>query len=115
MKVISKNFRILRYHERMTQKEFAAHLSITQANSSQVEKGDTLPSCGLILKVAGRYPNLNLNWLLKGKGRMFGEDTRMHFPQDSKDQMMRQMADDVRSIYAIVRSLTESTNASPKT
>lgn len=66
MESINKKFKQLRNHHRLTQVEFAGLLKMTQANVSQIENGDCIPSGETLIKLYKVYPTLDFNWLIKG-------------------------------------------------
>ena len=72
--MIGKRIKLLRQQLKFKQNEFAEKLSIPQNSLSQYEniEGKTIPSN--ILEKIIEKTGVNANWLLTGRGEMFGED-----------------------------------------
>lgn len=56
--------------ERMGQAQFANAIGIQRAAMSHIISGRNNPSLDVMLKILHRYPQLNPDWLLFGKGEM---------------------------------------------
>lgn len=56
--------------ERMGQAQFASAIGIQRAAMSHILSGRNNPSLDVMLKILHRYPQLNPDWLLFGKGEM---------------------------------------------
>ena len=54
--------------ENLTQKEFASILDISQPVLTYVANGRNKVSLDIVSKIASRYPEINLRWLILGKG-----------------------------------------------
>jgi transcriptional regulator with XRE-family HTH domain len=67
---IGARIRLLREHERMNGKAFAATLGIQPVTLSRYENGRAVPSDVLVLLLR-LEPELDANWLLTGEGQMF--------------------------------------------
>ena len=52
----------------LTQNQLSEKLSVTQANISQIEHGECLPTANFIKKIAEKFPDTNFNWLIYGSG-----------------------------------------------
>lgn len=106
MEKVNGNFKALRYYLRLKQVDFARELGMTQANVSQIENGECLPSGDLFIRMANRYPKLNFNWLIRGEGDMFkiekGLSKQLKYPE------IAQIVEEVRAIHAIVKTLADS-------
>ena len=50
--------------------EFAEHVGIERSTYDKMEKGPHKPSADNLERIVLRCPNLNLTWLLTGKGQM---------------------------------------------
>ena len=55
---------------RLSQEEIADETSITYRAYTSYERGDRKPSFEFLVKLVEKY-NVNLNWLIAGKGEMF--------------------------------------------
>lgn len=57
--------------ENITQSEFADSISVARASVSHVLAGRNNPGYDFIKNISSKYPNLNLDWLINGKGKMY--------------------------------------------
>ena len=57
----------------ITAKQFAEEIGIQPSGMSHILSGRNNPSLEFINKVIRRYPEIDANWLLLGKGQMYGE------------------------------------------
>jgi transcriptional regulator with XRE-family HTH domain len=92
---------------RLTQKEFAARMGTTQANISQIENGLCLPSGNYIEQLVKTYPELNLNWVFSGIGKMIlstQDDSPIVQPELKKCEA------EVRELKERIFSLMDSNN-----
>ena len=57
--------------ENISQSQFADTIQVVRASVSHVLAGRNKPSCDFINAIMIHYPNLNIEWLMLGKGRMY--------------------------------------------
>ena len=57
----------------ITAKQFAEEIGIQPSGMSHILSGRNNPSLEFVSKVIRRYPEIDANWLLMGKGQMYGE------------------------------------------
>ena len=57
--------------ENITQSQFADRIGVAKASVSHILAGRNRPGFDFIESMANCYPNLNLEWLIAGKGKMF--------------------------------------------
>lgn len=55
----------------LTQAEFADNINVVRASVSHVLSGRNNPSYEFIRSVMQKYPTLNIEWLMFGKGKMY--------------------------------------------
>lgn len=60
--------------ENITQSQFADSINVARASVSHIIAGRNKPGFDFIENMARRYPSLNLEWLITGKGRMYKTD-----------------------------------------
>ena len=73
----------------ITAKQFAEEIGIQPSGMSHILSGRNNPSLEFVNKVIRRYPEIDANWLLLGKGEMYGsgelriknEELRMKQPE----------------------------------
>ncbi len=73
------NTRLLRFleAENISQSQFADSIGVARASISHILSGRNKPGFDFLEKLASQYPNLSLEWLVTGRGRMYnagGED-----------------------------------------
>lgn len=57
----------------ITAKQFAEEIGIQPSGMSHILGGRNNPSLDFVNKVIRRYPEIDANWLLLGKGEMYGD------------------------------------------
>lgn len=67
---IGKRLRLIREKKGITQAELGEKLGIQFQHVSKYERGETVPTWENLIKLAELY-DVNINWLLTGKGSMF--------------------------------------------
>lgn len=68
---LGKRLEALRKSKRMSQKEFADMLKVTQTTIGNYERNDRIPDSDFIQNVVKEF-GTNYDWLLEGKGEMYG-------------------------------------------
>lgn len=59
--------------QHMTQQTFANFLGISPATLSSIFQGRTKPTLNTVESINSKFPNINLDWLMFGKGSMYSE------------------------------------------
>lgn len=80
MERFNERLRELRAHKKLTQAEFGEKLNVTQANVSQLENGECLPTGETISRIYRAFPEVDWNWLVKPDydGSMLDQRSRLH-------------------------------------
>ena len=60
--------------ENITQAQFADNLNVVRASVSHVLSGRNNPGFDFIKAMIAKYPRLNIEWLIFGKGKMYKEN-----------------------------------------
>lgn len=68
-----KRLQILLQHYGLTASAFADSLDVQRSSVSHVMSGRNKPSLDFVLKILHTYPEVNLQWLLNGKGNFPAE------------------------------------------
>lgn len=55
----------------MSQKNFAAEICISEGSLSSIFSGRTKPTLNIVNNIHERFPEVNMGWLMDGKGEMF--------------------------------------------
>lgn len=58
--------------ENISQSQFADNIGVARGSVSHILAGRNKPGFDFLLNMAKAYPSLNLDWLITGKGRMYG-------------------------------------------
>lgn len=67
--------------ENINQAQFADSIGVARASVSHILAGRNKPGYDFILNMLKRYPDLNVEWLLTGQGRMYKSKTREQQPK----------------------------------
>ena len=89
--------------ENITQAQFADSINVVRASVSHVLSGRNNPSYEFIRSIMVQYPNLNIEWLMFGKGRMYKDaattpaqvkkiDEDILFPEFEEEQLPEEHA-----------------------
>lgn len=57
--------------ENLTQAQFADEIGVARASVSHILAGRNKPGFDFLVSTASHFPDLNLEWLINGKGRMY--------------------------------------------
>lgn len=71
---------LIRQHEGMSSADFAEAIGVARATVTHILQGRNKPSLDVMLGIHKRFPNVNLDWLLTGKGEMFGKEAKNYQP-----------------------------------
>ena len=82
---IKDRFKMIMDREQLTAGAFAESIEVAQATISHILASRNNPSTEVILKLHKRYNDINLEWLLTGKGNMSNnspsvENNGFHYP-----------------------------------
>lgn len=77
--------------ENITQAQFADNLKVVRASVSHVLSGRNNPSYEFIRSIMENYPELNIEWLMFGNGKMY----RSSLPQEEPKPAVEDAAQDV--------------------
>ena len=92
----------------ITARQFAEEIGIQPSGMSHILGGRNNPSLDFAVKVLKRYPEIDANWLLLGKGAMYGntepsaveparqENVEVTEPQGSDIDLFSQQKEDVK-------------------
>ncbi|MBR5906446.1 MAG: helix-turn-helix transcriptional regulator [Bacteroidales bacterium] len=81
------NERLLKFleAENITQAQFADSIGVARASISHIVSGRNKPGFDFIERTAKRFPALNIEWLITGKGRMYNSQEDMTLFQDPEE------------------------------
>lgn len=79
--------------ENISQSVFAESIGVTKASVSHILGGRNKPGFEFIENMARRYPNLNIEWFVSGKGKMYkNQSDRTLFPQPEENGLFPEEA-----------------------
>jgi transcriptional regulator with XRE-family HTH domain len=64
--------------EKLSPTQFASEIGVQRSALSHVLSGRNNPSLDFMMKIKTRYPDINLDWLLLGKGKMTSIAEKKH-------------------------------------
>jgi transcriptional regulator with XRE-family HTH domain len=67
---------VLLVHLGITATRFADEIGVQRSGISHILSGRNQPSYDFIIKIVRRYPEINLEWLVLGKGEIMASGTR---------------------------------------
>lgn len=88
------NSRLLQFlnAENISQSQFADSIGVARASVSHILAGRNKPGFDFIERMARRYPTLNLDWLITGKGKMYAAGTQAAFSAPAKAEAEEPLA-----------------------
>ena len=72
-------------HMGMSQKNFAAEICISEGALSSIFSGRTKPTLNTVNNIHERFPEVNMSWLMDGKGEMFTSSPASPLQTDSNE------------------------------
>ena len=110
--------------------EFAEHVGIERSTYDKMEKGPHKPSADNLERIVLRCPNLNLTWLLTGKGQMLldaqpvspvsrpantlPDEISKDLVAQAENVLLREMNSDLRSTVAFLKEELGKFGSSPE-
>ena len=70
--------------ENLSQAQFADIIGVARASVSHILAGRNKPGFDFIYSMAASFPNLNVEWLVTGRGKMYKTPTDL-FPVEAQD------------------------------
>ena len=80
--------------ENLTQSQFADKIGVARANLSHIMSGRNNPGYDFFIQTSNAFPDLNLEWLMTGHGRMYKDTTlrqdssQPELPFDKTDSLL---------------------------
>ena len=71
----------------ITARQFAEEIGIQPSGMSHIMSGRNNPSLDFVMKVVRRWPEVNINWLMLGKGEMYASVPLNVQGQEHRDEM----------------------------
>ena len=71
MTTINERILAVRKAKSLSQADFSIATGIPRSTISEVENKKTKPSTDIIVGIANIFPDININWVLTGKGEMY--------------------------------------------
>lgn len=94
--MFSENLKKIRQHLGLSVAKFADKLDIPQRTLTTYERGERTPSWKLFTQLYQKL-NINLNWFVSGKGKMFNEQQ----PSTSNEELEQKVVE-VMKKYGVI-------------
>ena len=79
--------------ENITRSQFADTINVARASVSHILAGRNKPGWDFITSMMKHYPNLNIEWFISGKGKMYkNQSDRTLFPQPEENALFPEEA-----------------------
>ncbi len=98
--------------ENISQSQLAEILGVARASVSHILSGRNKPGFDFILNMTNRFPALNIEWLISGKGRMYNTPTTTLYDPHSVVEEIPSQINFTEEIQDFSEIATES--AAPK-
>jgi transcriptional regulator with XRE-family HTH domain len=105
---ISERITIFREYKNLKQSVFARLIGVSRSTLSEIENGkNNAPSTSVIVGIANAFNDINIEWLLTGKGDMLKADI-----EDNKSVDIEKIVEKIREmnsqqIYEVWKFITE--------
>lgn len=83
--MMKDRIKALMNHMGMSQKSFAAEICISEGTLSSYFSGRNNPSLSTLNNIHERFPEVNMDWLMDGKGEMFGSSSPVPMQKESPE------------------------------
>lgn len=114
-KVTIMNIRLQQFlaAENISQAHFADTINVARAGVSHILAGRNKPSYDFLTSVMLHYPNLSLEWLMTGKGRMYKNALTEHQEANIQEQIHAEqpVAQPINTIEPERDEITEKTES----
>lgn len=97
--------------ENITQAQFADNINVVRASVSHVLSGRNNPSYEFIRSIMIKYPDLNIEWLMFGKGKMYKSAPSLENIQQYSGSPIDDSADSDELFPVIADSVSEVAEA----
>jgi len=101
----------------ITARQFAEEIGIQPSGMSHILSGRNNPSLDFVMKVVKRWPEININWLMFGKGEMFdglsNHASNSSHPTESEPVIERTQEPVTESVPDVKETSSEVTNTQP--
>jgi len=104
---IGKRLRLIRERMGITQADVGEKLGIQSQHVSKYERGETVPTWENLIKLTELY-DVNINWLLTGKGSMFLSPVNYSIPTDKNILTVRDLEPDSQIDEIIIELRNDS-------
>lgn len=110
------NTRLLQFlaAENITQAQLADSIDVARASISHILSGRNKPSFDFIQSIGQHYPELNLEWLITGKGKMYKNSSQNNQSLE-KPQANEKYSDEITLFDEEISTFDTSNNKSQST
>ena len=79
-------------HMGMSQKDFANEICISPGTLSSIFSGRNKPTLNTLNNIHERFPEVNMDWLMNGKGEMFGSTAPVSPQFESNNDILQPLS-----------------------
>lgn len=85
-KIMINRINLILRAKNITARQFAEEIGIQPSGMSHIMSGRNNPSLDFVTKVIRRYPEIDANWLIMGRGAMYGDAPATDTPMPVVEQ-----------------------------
>jgi transcriptional regulator with XRE-family HTH domain len=105
--------------ENITQSQLADTIGVARAGVSHVLAGRNKPGYDFLLNIMNHYPDLNIEWLMTGKGKMYKsiqpvQSPSAQTPEPSAASISSLPTDDIGNLFSSLTSEGENASETPR-
>jgi len=97
----------VREYKALNQKQFSDAIGVSRSFLSEVENGKSKPSIEMLSGIAGRYGDIDTDWLLTGNGSMLRDDGKNTHEPTPEDPLARRKALVMTMVEQIVERIDD--------
>ena len=88
----------------LTASEFADEIGVQRSNISHIISGRNKPSLDFIIKIKDRFPEIQWEWIIEGKGEMIKSISSINSLQESKTNFNEREKNSNTDLFSIINS-----------
>ena len=88
----------------LTASEFADEIGVQRSNISHIISGRNKPSLDFIIKIKDRFPEIQWEWIIEGKGEMIKSISSINSLQESKINFNEREKNSNTDLFSIINS-----------
>ena len=104
---INKRIVLIMNNKGFNKNSLSKLLGVSQPALKKIEDGENLPSLKLIFEILSKFPDVNTEWLITGKGQMLKSCEIIDYTQtkDPKDEIIELQRFKIKSLESEINKL----------